>query len=186
MFFILLTSISFQMIRSNGEAKREEKLRIKQLEKEKKEAEKEEKRQKRMQEEAVKEEKRRGKEECELWKQKRKQQEEADKDQRRREKEEAELKKQISLQKQASIMDRFLKRTRVNPSNIEQSSAEAVTFDSSCKKSESQPKAVTCSMDCAFSSNEDVTLDDILKYALLKKFLLSKLYFFYQICLTRN
>eukprot|EP01018_Ginkgo_biloba_P037348 Gb_13173 [translate_table: standard] len=44
------------------------------------------------------------------------QQEEAEKEQKRREKEEAEMKKQIAIQKQATIMDRFLNSKRDNPS----------------------------------------------------------------------
>lgn len=136
-------------------------MQIKQLEKDKKEAEKEKRRQKQMQEEAEKEEKRREKEESELRKQMIKQQEEAEKDQRRREKEEAELKKKLSIQKQASIMERFLKRPKINPSKIEPSSPEAITFDSTSKKSESQHEAATCSMDCTLLSNKDITVEDI-------------------------
>lgn len=94
----------------------------------------------------------------------RKQQEEAEKDQRRREKEEAELKKQLSIQKQASIMERFLKRSKTSPScQNDQSSTTVATSDSLSKKSEKMPDAVTLSMDCALLSNDEIGVDDIWK-----------------------
>ncbi|OMO57564.1 Chromatin assembly factor 1 subunit A [Corchorus capsularis] len=151
------------------EAKREEKLLIKKMERNKREIEKEkkkvdrelqkeklqnEKERKRLQEEA---ERRREREDAELRKQLRKQQEEAEKEQRRREKEEAELKKQLSIQKQASIMERFLKKCKTSPSQIEQSSNP-----STCPltpKSEKKPEAVTLSMDNALSSAEEISSD---------------------------
>ncbi|PWA99011.1 chromatin assembly factor-1 [Artemisia annua] len=128
-----IRSLVEKMEQKNGaeaaekEVKREEKIAVKQLEKNKREAEKEkmrmerellkeklqnEKEQKRLQEEAEKEEKRR---EIEMKKQLKKQQEEAEKEekeQRRREKEEAEQKKQLALQKQASVLERFLKKSK--------------------------------------------------------------------------
>ncbi|KAH7542120.1 hypothetical protein FEM48_Zijuj02G0039700 [Ziziphus jujuba var. spinosa] len=160
------------------EAKREEKLLIKQLEKDKREAEKEkrklervllkekcqsEKELKRQQEEAEKDERRREKEESEMRKQLRKQQEEAERDQKRREKEEAEIKRQLSIQKQASIMERFLKRSKTSPSQKDQSSTKATIPDSPSKKSENMPEAVTLSMDCTLSSSIDINIEDIRK-----------------------
>jgi chromatin assembly factor 1 subunit A len=94
-----------------------------------------------------------------------KQQEEAEKDQRRREKEEAELRKQISIQKQASIMERFLMRSKTSPScKNDQSSAKAATSDSSSRKCENMPDAVTLSMDSALLSNDDINGDEIRKW----------------------
>ncbi|KAK4745734.1 hypothetical protein SAY87_012046 [Trapa incisa] len=110
--------------KAEDEAKRDEKASIKQLERTKRKAEKEQKRielqllkdklkaekeLKRLQEEAEKEEKRRVREESELNKQLRKQQEKVERDQCRQEKEEEEMKRKLSLQKQASIMERFLR-----------------------------------------------------------------------------
>ncbi|KAF4376820.1 hypothetical protein F8388_025691 [Cannabis sativa] len=161
------------------EAKREEKMLIKQLEREKKEAEKEKKRlekellkeklhnekeQKRLQEEAEKDEKRREREELEMKKQLKKQQEEAEKDQKRREREEAELKKQLAIQKQASIMERFLKKSKISPLQAEKSSPKiataVVTLD---EKIEKVPEAVTQLMDCTLSLKEDVNIDELCK-----------------------
>ncbi|OMO82542.1 Chromatin assembly factor 1 subunit A [Corchorus olitorius] len=151
------------------EAKREEKLLIKKMERNKREIEKEkkkvdrelqkeklqnEKERKRLQEEA---ERRREREDAELRKQLRKQQEEAEKEQRRREKEEAELKRQLSIQKQASIMERFLKKCKTSPSQIEQSSKPSTC--PSTPKSEKKPEAVTLSMDNALSSAEEISSD---------------------------
>ncbi|PON55384.1 Chromatin assembly factor 1 subunit A [Parasponia andersonii] len=163
---------------ADKEAKREEKLLIKQLERDKREAEKEKKRlerealkeklqsekeQKRLQEEAERDEKRREREELEIKKQLRKQQEEAEKDQRRREKEEAELRKQRSVQKQASIMERFLKKSKTSPLQTEQSLAKTTTTVSLSERREKMPGAVTRSMDRTLSSNEDVNVADISK-----------------------
>ncbi|GJS24338.1 hypothetical protein Tco_0452970 [Tanacetum coccineum] len=69
-------------------------------------------RQQRLQEESEKEEKRR---EIEIIKQLKKQQEEAakeEKEQRRREKEEDEQKKELALQKHASVLEGFLKKSK--------------------------------------------------------------------------
>ncbi|XP_062105149.1 chromatin assembly factor 1 subunit FAS1 isoform X2 [Humulus lupulus] len=161
------------------DAKREEKLLVKQLEREKREAEKEKKRlekellkeklqsekeQKRLQEEAEKDEKRREREELEMKKQLRKQQEEAEKDQRRREREEAELKKQLSIQKQASIMERFLKKSKTSPLQAEKSSPKiSTTVVTLSERSEKVPEAVTQLMDCTLSLREDVNIADICK-----------------------
>ncbi|XP_021636875.2 chromatin assembly factor 1 subunit FAS1 isoform X2 [Hevea brasiliensis] len=173
------------MLQKNGaemagkEARREQKLLIKQLEKNKKEAEKEKKRmdlelqkekrqtekeQKRLQEEAEKDEKRREKEESEMRRHLRKQQEEAEKEQRRREKEEAELKKRIAIQKQASIMERFIKRSKSNsPCQNEEALTKMPAPDLKSKHSEKMPGAVTVAMDHTLSSNDNLRFNDIRK-----------------------
>ncbi|EXC24919.1 hypothetical protein L484_011785 [Morus notabilis] len=161
------------------EAKREEKLLTKQLERDKREAEKEKKRlemkvlkeklqsekeQKRLQEEAEKDERRREREESETRRQLRKQQEEAEKDRKRREKEETELKKQLSIKKQASIMERFIKRSKTTPiQSTHQSSTKETTNGSLSKGCGKLPNAVTQSMDCTLSSSEDISVEDITK-----------------------
>lgn len=171
------------MLKKNGaeivekDAKREEKILIKQLEKNKREVEKEKKRMdreqqkeklhserelKRLQEEAERDERRREKEEAEIRKQIRKQQEETDKEQRRREKEEAEMKKKHALQKQASMMERFLKRSKIlTLCQNDESSPRAITSVLLSKNSEQLPEAVTKLVDSALSSNNEINIDDI-------------------------
>lgn len=171
------------MLKKNGadivekDAKREEKILIKQLEKNKREVEKEKKRMdreqqkeklqserelKRLQEEAERDERRREKEEAEMRKQIRKQQEDAEKEQRRREKEEAEMKKKLAVQKQASVMERFLKRSKILTScQNDRSSPRAITSVLLSKNSEQLPEAVTKLMDSALSSNNGISVDDI-------------------------
>ncbi|XP_017977661.1 PREDICTED: chromatin assembly factor 1 subunit FAS1 isoform X1 [Theobroma cacao] len=159
------------------EAKREEKLLIKQFERNRREIEKEkkkvdrelqkeklqnEKERKRLQEEVEKDERRREREEAEMRKQLRKQQEEVERDQRRREKEEAELKKQLSIQKQASLMERFLKKCKTSPRQIEQLTKPA-TFCPSTQKSEKVPEAITLLMDTTLSSKGETYMDDLRK-----------------------
>ncbi|KAG5240057.1 chromatin assembly factor [Salix suchowensis] len=173
------------MLQKNGaemaekEVKREEKLIIKQLERNKREEEKEKKRmdlelqkekrqnekeQKRLQEEAEKDERRREREESELKRQLKRQQEEAEKEQRRKEKEEAELKRRVAMQKQASMMERFLKRSKSNsPCQNDQSLTKPTTSDSPSKKSKRMDEAVTQLMDCAPMLNDNITTIDILK-----------------------
>lgn len=173
------------MLQKNGadmaekQVKREEKLIIKQLEKNKREEEKEKKRmdlefqkekrqtekeQKRLQEEAEKDERRREREEFEMKRQLKRQQDEAEKEQRRKEKEEAELKRRVAVQKQASMMERFLKRSKSSsPCQNDQSLTKATTSDSSSKKSKRMDEAVTQLMDCAPLLNDNITSDDILK-----------------------
>ncbi|XP_057962033.1 chromatin assembly factor 1 subunit FAS1 [Malania oleifera] len=173
------------MIQKNGadiaekEVKREEKVLIKQLEKNKREAEKEKKRVdrelqkeklqsekelKRLKDEAEKGEKRRGKEESEMRKHLRRQQEEAGKDQRRREKEEAELKKQLAIQKQASIMERFLRRNKTNvTSQNEQSATKAMTLDSLTNRRGDISESVVQSMDCALAVKDEISIEGIRK-----------------------
>lgn len=119
---------------------------------------------KRLQDEAEKEEKRREKEESELRKHQRRQQEEAEKDRRRREKEEAELKKQHSLRKQASLMERFLKRSKNNLTcQNDQSSTKATLPDSSSNKNENMSESVALSMDHALSLTDNSNVEDIHK-----------------------
>ncbi|XVE90692.1 hypothetical protein DITRI_Ditri20bG0097300 [Diplodiscus trichospermus] len=159
------------------EAKREEKLLLKQLERNKREIEKEkkkvdrelqkeklqnEKERRRLQEEAEKDERRREREEAEMKKQLQKQQEEAERDQRRREKEEAELKKKLSIQKQASVMERFLKKCKTSPGPIEEL-AKPTTYSPLNEKSEKVPEAITLSMDSTLSSKEETSTDDLRK-----------------------
>lgn len=98
-----------------------------------------------------------------MRKQLRKQQEEVEKDQRRREREEAQQKKQFSIQKQASIMERFLKRTKTSQCLKNQSSIKATTSDIPSKKSDNMPEAVTQSMDNTLSSSIDINVEDIRK-----------------------
>lgn len=112
------------------------------------------------------EEKRREKEENEMKKQLRKQQEDAEKDQRRREKEEAELKKQLSLQKQASIMERFLKKSKPSPScQNDQPTTELTTSVPLSKQSENMLEACTQLMDCTLSSSDVISPVDIRRYS---------------------
>ncbi|GLT87902.1 hypothetical protein SLE2022_059550 [Rubroshorea leprosula] len=160
------------------EAKQEDKSSIKQLEKNKREAEKEkkkrdrelqkemlqsEKEQKRLKEAAEKDEKRREKEEAEMKKQLRKQQEEAEREHRRREKEEAQVRKQLDIKRQASVMERFLKRSKTSPIQADNTSTKPVTSNPSRQKSEQVPEAVTLSMDSVLSSNDQVNADDLRK-----------------------
>lgn len=102
---------------------------------------------------------------CEKRKLKKQQQpEEAEKVQRRQEKEEAELKKKRCLQKQASIMERFLKRSKTSPSfQKDEVSTKSIASDSSSSKSESVSASATLSMDCTFASSTDITLEDVRK-----------------------
>lgn len=112
------------------------------------------------------EEKRREKEENEMKRQLRKQQEDAEKDQRRREKEEAEFKKQLSLQKQASMMERFLKKSKLSPScQNDQSTSELITSVPMSKKSENMLEACTQLMDCTLSSSDVIIPVDIRRYS---------------------
>ncbi|CAN0881963.1 Chromatin assembly factor 1 subunit FAS1 [Linum grandiflorum] len=174
------------MLQKNGaemadkEVKRDEKLLIRQLEKNKRASEKEkrrievevqkekqrmEKEQKKIQEEAEKVEKRREKEASELQKQSRKKQDEVEKEKRRREKEEAELKTHIAVQKQASIMERFLKlRKTDSKSQNDQSSTDVSALKLSAKDNDGRiSMAVTQEMDSTFSSTDGIGIDDIRK-----------------------
>ncbi|KAK7394636.1 hypothetical protein VNO78_15169 [Psophocarpus tetragonolobus] len=157
-------------------ASQENKLLIKQFEKNRREAEKEKEKESKhneLQRETLlnesnlklsQEEARNDEKSCEKKKQHKKQVDEAEKDQRRREKAEAELKKKRSLQKQASIMERFLKRSKINPpSQNDKVSIKSTASDLSSSKSESLFESATVSMDCTLASSSNVTLDDIRK-----------------------
>lgn len=97
-------------------------------------------------------------------KKKHKQQSEGNKDHRRQEKEEAELKKKRSLQKQVSIMERFLKRSKTSPSSQnDQFSATAIISESLSRESESVSSSVALSMDCSLTSTSDISIEDIRK-----------------------
>ncbi|KAL3833932.1 hypothetical protein ACJIZ3_008668 [Penstemon smallii] len=150
------------------EAKKEEKLLIKQMKKNKREMEKERKKMDReLQKEKLQSEnelKRREKEECEIQKQLKRQQEEAEKDQRRKEKEDAELKKRLALQKQASIMERFLKRSKTSPpSQLNSSFNKAATSQPSSTVVERMPEPVTQSMDSVLAQNCGIELETLWK-----------------------
>nr|QKZ93426.1 FAS1 [Vuralia turcica] len=101
---------------------------------------------------------------CEKRKLQKKQPEDTEKVQRRREKEEAEFKRKRCLQKQASIMERFLKRSKTNPSvQNDEVSTKSIASDSSSSKSESVSASATLSMDCTLASSTDITLEDVRK-----------------------
>lgn len=121
---------------------------------------------KRLQEEAEKEERRREKEEIELKKQLKRQQEEAEKDQRRRQKDEAVLKRQLSVQKQASIMKRFLKRSKTGSPNDDEIFSQNLPQPSD-NTSQSIAEAVTQSMDSTLSLNQELSVAVIRKYGVL-------------------
>lgn len=104
-------------------------------------------------------------EKCEQRKPQKKQVDEAEKDQRRREKEEAEFKKKRSLQKQVSIMERFLKKSKPNPPvENDKISTEPTASDAPSSKIETvSTKSATLSMDNVLASNSDVSLEDLRK-----------------------
>ncbi|CAG7903868.1 unnamed protein product [Brassica rapa] len=156
------------------DAKREEKLLLKQLEKTKCEAEKEKKRMERQMlkeklqlekeqkllQKALNEDKE--KEEAESRKRIKKQQDESEKEQKRREKEQAELKKQLGVQKQASIMERFLKRSKDTSSTQPKlPSGEVTAQRPSCAKPEDESRTVIQAIDNAFATTCEASVDDI-------------------------
>lgn len=99
---------------------------------------------------------------CEQKKQQKRLVEEAEKDQRRREKEEAELKKKRNLQKQVSIMERFLKRSKPNPSvQNDKVSVEPTASDFISSKDENLSKSATLLMDDVLASSSDITPEDL-------------------------
>ncbi|KAI4304179.1 hypothetical protein MLD38_039728 [Melastoma candidum] len=159
------------------DGKQDEKAIIKQLAKNKRQAEKEKKRidrehqkekfkaekeLKRVQEEAEKEVRRREKEYIELKKQLKRQQEEAEKDQRKRQRDEAVLKRQLALQKQASMMERFLKRSKTDSPNENEKYSPNLPqpSDNICP---SIAEAVTQSMDSTLSLNQELSVAGIRK-----------------------
>ncbi|CAN8238199.1 unnamed protein product [Cochlearia groenlandica] len=156
------------------DAKREEKLLLKQLEKTKCEAEKEKKRldrqilkeklqhekEQKVLQKALNDEKE--KEESESRKRIKKQQDESEREQKRREKEQAELKKQHEVQKQASIMERFLKRSKDSSSTLPKLPPSEVTAQSpSCTQPENESQTVIQTIDNAFATTCEATVDDI-------------------------
>lgn len=154
-----------QLERSKREAEKEKKKLDRELEKEKKQSEKE---LRRLQDEAEKEDKRREKEESELKKHIRRQQEELEKEQRCREREEADKKRQLSMQKQASLMERFLKKSKTSStSQKDQSSLKTTVSNSSSTRSDTITLPVTQLLDHALSRNEDIKAEDIRKSHLI-------------------
>ncbi|KAE9589676.1 putative chromatin assembly factor 1 subunit A [Lupinus albus] len=164
-------SVDMTMIK----AKREEKLLLKQLDRNRREVAKEndnlhnelqretllsERDLKLLEGEANKDEKCHEKDSCKKMQKK----EETEKDQRRREKEESDLKKKRSLQKQVSIMERFLKRGKSTHSFLNnQFSSNSAACDSSIRNSENVCEAATLSMDSTLASSIDITFEDIRK-----------------------
>ncbi|VVA94680.1 unnamed protein product [Arabis nemorensis] len=150
------------------DTKREEKLLLKQFEKSRCEAEKEKKRMDRQilkerlqhEQKALNDEKE--KEESESRKRIKKQQDESEREHRRREKEQAELKKQLEVQKQASIMERFLKRSKdISLTQPKLPSGEVTAQGPPCKKDENETGTVIQAIDNAFSTTCETTVDDI-------------------------
>ncbi|CAI8613307.1 unnamed protein product [Vicia faba] len=180
-------------------ASQEEKLLIKQLDRNRKEAEKAEKEKQRAEKEKQRAEKEKEKAEakekekesmqcdlktettaietdlklsqgevrsdekcCVQKKQQKRLVEEAEKDQRRKEKEEAELKKKRNLQKQVSIMERFLKKSKPNPSvQNDKVSVEPTAPDFISSKDENPSKSATLLMDDVLASSSDITPEDL-------------------------
>ncbi|XP_010528632.1 PREDICTED: chromatin assembly factor 1 subunit FAS1-like isoform X2 [Tarenaya hassleriana] len=158
------------------DAKREEKMLIKQMERNKREAEKEKKKmdrqmmkerveyekEQKMLQETDNGEKQKEKEESESRKRIKKQQDDSEREQKRRQKEQAELKKQVALQKQASIMEQFLKRNKtIAVTQNELPSEEVTAPDSSLAKDENATETVIQAMDCAFSASCETNIDDL-------------------------
>lgn len=118
------------------------------------------KRQRRQEEESLKEQKRREKEEAEMRKQQKRQQEEAEKEQKRLDKEAAQLKKQLTIQKQASLMERFLRSKKdgekLDKSGEKDSGARNVD---PCTTSLEMVSAATSLIDSSFSLKENWTLE---------------------------
>ncbi|XP_047966615.1 chromatin assembly factor 1 subunit FAS1 [Salvia hispanica] len=160
------------------DVKKEEKMLIKQLEKNKQETEKakkkrerelqkemlqNEKEQKRLREEAEKEKRRREKEENDMQKLLNRQQEEAEKDQKRKAKEEAELKKQLALQKQASLMEQFFRRKKSTSFENNSSSNKGTTSMPSSNLIEQKCETVIANMDSVLVGNAEVEAEAIWK-----------------------
>ncbi|GAA0148023.1 chromatin/chromatin-binding, or -regulatory protein [Lithospermum erythrorhizon] len=159
---------------ADKEAKCGEKLSLKQLEKRKREAEKEKKRvarelekeklqrereQKQMQDEAEKEARRREKEESDKRKHLKRQQEELEKEHQRKEREKTELKMQTSLQKQASLMERFLKKAKPAPTSLGDQSLQKAT--STTNGDAKMHTSVTHSMDEILSLNDQFDSENL-------------------------
>ncbi|XP_020593515.1 chromatin assembly factor 1 subunit FAS1 [Phalaenopsis equestris] len=121
----------------------------------------------RLQNEAAAEEKRLEKERDELKKQLKKQEMQTKKDQQRHEKEAAELKKKLKIQKQATIMERFLKRTKVNDSLDLTSSQEVLISEVNCE-SESMVNSTSSSMDNMLSLHENLAMEELLRMHIVR------------------
>ncbi|XP_075498612.1 LOW QUALITY PROTEIN: chromatin assembly factor 1 subunit FAS1 [Primulina tabacum] len=150
-----------QMERSKKEMEKERKKMDRKLQKEKLQSEKE---LKRLHDEAEKEERQREKDESEMQKHLKKQQEEAEKNKKRKEREEADLRKQLSVQKQASLMERFLKRNKTDstPQN-DSSTNNTTTSESSSSMMERKSQSATLAMDSVLSQNGGIEEEDIWK-----------------------
>lgn len=121
-----------------------------------------EKEHKRLQEES---ERLREKEETELRKQQKRLQDEAEKELRRREKEDAELKKQHVLKKQASLMERFLKKMKTDSTDQnDKSSTDASCASSSAISIQQAPEPFIQCMDNALSQSTIVSASILQKY----------------------
>ncbi|XP_074310646.1 chromatin assembly factor 1 subunit FAS1-like isoform X2 [Silene latifolia] len=154
------TNLIKELEKNKREAEKEKKRMDRELQKEKLQSEKEKKR---LQEEAERDEKRREKEVSERRKQLKRKQEEADKEQRRKEKEEAELKKQLSVKKQASIMERFLQKSRIALALHKDQAVGIVTSDADVDRREPTFESVSQLMDSALQHVNDIDVDEIRK-----------------------
>ncbi|KAH9620582.1 hypothetical protein KSS87_015809, partial [Heliosperma pusillum] len=152
------TSLVKELEKNKLKAEKEKKRMDRELQKEKLQSEKE---RKRMQLEAEKEEKRREKEDYETRKHLKRKQEEADKEQRQKEKEEAELKKRLAVQKQASIMDRFLKKSKTTSTSQNDQSTGVATSVSNVDKRENTFESVSMMMDSALQHTNDIDVQEI-------------------------
>ncbi|KAL2941401.1 Chromatin assembly factor 1 subunit FAS1 [Bienertia sinuspersici] len=151
------TTLIKELEKNKREEEREKKKMDRELQKEKMQSEKEKKR---LQQEAERDEKRREKEESEMRKQLKRKQDEADREQRRKEKEEADLKKQLLIQKQASFMDRFVKRSKTTSTLSDETPKTAVSNQSPI---DSALKPVTLKMDSALQCQDEIDVDEIRK-----------------------
>lgn len=94
-------------------------------------------------------------------KEKKRQQEEAEKEQKRREKEEAEMKKQLAIQKQATLMDRFLKKDTPNTQTVPTALDE--TFHNSLQENAEICSGVMMSMDQILLQAAETEMGDLLR-----------------------
>ncbi|XP_074321185.1 chromatin assembly factor 1 subunit FAS1-like [Silene latifolia] len=154
------TSLVKELEKNKLKAEKEKKKMDRELQKEKLQSEKE---RKRLQLEAEREEKRREKEDSEMRKHLKRKLEEADKEQRQKEKEEAELKKQLAVQKQASIMERFLKKSRTTSTSQNDQSTGVATSISNVNKRENTFESVSLMMDSALQHTCDIDVQEIRK-----------------------
>lgn len=144
--------------RGKGEVEKEKERSDMELQREKMLSEKEVKR---LQDVTENEEKHREKDEFVLRKQLKRKQEEAEKDLQRRQKEEDVLKKRNALQKQASLMERFLKKGK-DSSPLQKDPSPAKT-DSFFNRNLEMIESVTMSMDSALSHNDEISKDSVWK-----------------------